>query len=523
MKLTYVAHASLLMETGNLKVVTDPWFNGPAYLNQWHVFPKPVDTSFSEDATHIILTHAHEDHLHVPTLKLMNKDAEVFFPFTWKNGTKELLQSIGFKKIHEVSSFKKITLSDQFCMTFIVNGLDAFVVYESDGKVSVNLNDALNASHWAFVEIFTKMIRSRWKQVDLLICGLGGASYFPNTVHATGKDDYEIALLREQFLAHKCCEIVEEIKPVAIFPFVPGFALLENDKQWINKMKFSRNNLEKYYKDFFDKNSTMQFFALLPGDSIENNHWNKTSPYHQHVIDDNLSHLLHQQYAKEIVEANQHLVHPVSIVQDLKKGLQNILSISSRGIAEELLQQINFSISFKDVMESSFIHCFYEKGKVKTNVVSEIPENSNLTIETYSYRLRHAINELWGGDVFYIGYGADIYITDDTCLMDNIDIVSLRLLSRFPSASHTMMREPVRAARYMTANPTYAYLAIKQKIQMRGNMNKLPYNERSHWINKGRCDVCLLCDLPLLSDDFGELLKPQSKKPFPIATSRVRS
>ncbi|MEN9900503.1 MAG: hypothetical protein RLZZ152_1547, partial [Pseudomonadota bacterium] len=36
-------------------------------------------------------------------------------------------------------------------MTFIVNGLDAFVVYECEGKVYVNLNDALNASHWSFI------------------------------------------------------------------------------------------------------------------------------------------------------------------------------------------------------------------------------------------------------------------------------------------------------------------------------------------------------------------------------------
>lgn len=506
MKLTYVSHASLLIELQNLKVLTDPWFNGAAYLNQWHVFPKPVDTSFVSDITHIILTHGHEDHLHVPTLQLMNKNARIYFPYTWKNGTKELLQSIGFKNIREVPSFNRIKLSDSLSMTFIVNGLDAFVTYECEGKVYVNLNDALNASHWAFVEIFTKMIRKRWKQVDLLICGLGGASYFPNTVHAPNKDDHEIALLREQFLAHKFCEIVEEIKPVDIFSFVPGFALLEQDKQWINKMKFSRSNLEQYYKNFFDKKSTIRFFNLLPGDNIENNLWNKTSPYHEQAIDDNLSHLLDKQYADEIVKANSFEVQPTTIVNKLQEQLQTILPVSSSGIASELLRQINFVISLKDVEKEIFIHCYFESEELKTKVVYEIPGNSNLTIKTYSFRLKHALTELWGGDVFFIGYGADIYVTDESCLKDNIDIVSLRLLSRFPAASHTMIREPVRAARYLSTNPTYAYLALKQKIQMGGNLNKLPYNERAHWINKGKCDVCRLCDIPLLSDDFGEQL-----------------
>jgi hypothetical protein len=206
------------------------------------------------------------------------------------------------------------------------------------------------------------------------------------------------------------------------------------------------------------------------------------------------------------VKANNFEIQPSSVVHELQNQLQAIIPVSRSGIAKELLQQINFVISLKDVQEALFIHCYFENDELTTKLVSEIPTSSNLTIKTYSFRLKHALTELWGGDVFFIGYGADIYVTDESCLKDNIDIVSLRLLSRFPAASRTMVREPVRAARYLSTNRTYAYLAVKQKIQMRGNLNKLPYNERAHWINKGKCDVCRLCDIPLLSDDFGEQL-----------------
>src|SRR5688572_9012183 len=107
MKLTYISHACLLMEHENATVITDPWFNGPAYHNQWFVFPKPADTGFTEYITHVILTHGHEDHLHVPTLKLLNKNARIYYPYTWMGGTRQLLQSIGFTNIEEVHSFKK--------------------------------------------------------------------------------------------------------------------------------------------------------------------------------------------------------------------------------------------------------------------------------------------------------------------------------------------------------------------------------------------------------------------------------
>lgn len=509
MKLTYVSHATLLIETSQDKILTDPWFKGPAFLGQWHVFPKPVDTSFVSEITQLVLTHTHEDHFHLPTLQLLNKDATVYFPYTWKNGTAEMLRSLGFHRIKEVPAFEKVWLSSDISLTFIVNGLDAFVIYEGGGKVFVNLNDALNASHTAFVDIFMGMIRERWQKVDLLICGLGGAGYFPNTIHAAGKDDQEIALLREQFLAHKFCEIVAGLKPSTVFPFVPGFALLEKDKQWINEVRFPRSKLQSYYETHFDTQSQVQFFPLLPGDSIENGQWQRQSHYHSQVQDDKLGHLVAGQYAEAIEAANHFIFQPASVVEELAKGLRKILPLSGKGIASEVLSKVNFMLIFKDIQEAVYIHCYYANGKLKAETVGVQPAEINLTVTTFRYRLRHAIEELWGGDVFYIGYGADIYIQDPACLKDNLDIVSLRLLSRFPSAAHTLRRDPLRALRYLTQNPSFARLALKQKLQLHGKPNKLPFNERSHWINKSKCEVCRLCNIPLLSDEFGEQLRAE--------------
>ena len=510
MKLTYVSHACLLLESQKTgKVLTDPWF-GSAYLNQWHVFPKPIDTSFIKDVNHIVLTHGHEDHLHIPTLQLMNKKAKVYFPYTWKGGTKELLNSIGFNDIEEVKTLKKIKVSDELTFTFVINGLDAFVVYEFDNLVVVNLNDALNASHWSFVEIFSSIIKKNWHRVDLLICGLGGASYFPNTVHAAQKDDIEIAMLREQFLAHKSCEIMEEIRPIKLMSFVPGFALLENDKLWINEMRFSRSKLEAYYKDNFDKQSKIEFINPLPGDSIENNHWLKTSSYHSQCLNDSLHHLVQQQYATEILEINKVDIQPKEIIYDIAVKLNEVMKVSHSGISIELLRQVNFIIQCKDIEEEIYIHCYFLTNRIFCEVVNEKPSDINLLMTTHTWKLLHAATQEWGGDVFYIGYGADIYIVDEECLKDNIDIVSIRVLSSFPSASYNMKREPIRALKYLTANPKFAHLAIQQKLLTRGNPNKLPYNERAHWVNKGKCDVCLLCDIPLLSDDFGaQMMNPK--------------
>jgi len=49
MRIEYVSHACLSIDTGDLKILTDPWILGPAYCGQWNVFPKPVNTRVLDD------------------------------------------------------------------------------------------------------------------------------------------------------------------------------------------------------------------------------------------------------------------------------------------------------------------------------------------------------------------------------------------------------------------------------------------------------------------------------------------
>ena len=106
-----------------------------------------------------------------------------------------------------------------------------------------------------------------------------------------------------------------------------------------------------------------------------------------------------------------------------------------------------------------------------------------------------------------IGYAADIFVLDEIALNNNLDIVSLRLLCRFPYASRELIKNPMRGLRFIASNPSLSALLIKNKIKTNGDPNKIPHNERSHWINRSKCEVCMACDLPLLSYSLGETLE----------------
>lgn len=152
-----------------------------------------------------------------------------------------------------------------------------------------------------------------------------------------------------------------------------------------------------------------------------------------------------------------------------------------------------------------FIDCSGAEPQISRE--SEINSKSILTIETTSKILQYSFYSEWGGDAIVIGYGAEIHILDKSIIQNNLDIVCVRLLTRQPVASHQMKQSPMRAIKYLSTNPVTTTWAVKQLIKSRKNINKNPVNERDLWLNKSKCEICQVCDVPYLTHEFSEALK----------------
>lgn len=238
MKVEYISHACLLIETEDLKIVTDPWFGEPTYCEKWYVFPKPARTDFIDETDAVLISHGHEDHLNEATLKLFPADAKVFYPYSFFGGAKEYIESLGFEAVKEAVTFKKYKVSAKTSVTYLINSHDSIMIIESGGQILVNANDALHSYPKKVIDFYIEAINERWQNIDFLFCGFGGASYFPNTMHVEGKDDYEISLVREQLFAHNFCHVVAGLKPKIAVPFAADFALLSETKDGLTKPDF---------------------------------------------------------------------------------------------------------------------------------------------------------------------------------------------------------------------------------------------------------------------------------------------
>ena len=509
MKTEYVSHACLYIETSDTKILIDPWFNGPSYQEQWNVFPKPVNTAFLSGIDYIVITHGHEDHLHADTLRLFSRDTPILYPYQWKDSAIIFLKELGFKNIRECKSYEGIQITPSTKVTFVANSLDAIVVVEDGDEVLMDLNDALNAHQKMIIHRLTEGLKKQWQRIDYLVCGLGGAGYFPNTVHFSGKDDWEIGLLRERFLAHKFCELVKELRPQNVVSFVPGFALLDEKKQWINEARFDRKNLEAYYKEHFDESATIGFIHPYPGDTIQDSRMEETSPYHALFAKYSVTELIKQQYSQEMAQYNRTDEVSEERASNVFAALQKFLPEASSAFPQEVQALVSFDLYLLDMKTDPYFHIHYKNGALTISRKSRASAGTNLRIETKTKHLEFSMDNEWGGDVFMIGYAADIYVIDEIALKNNLDIVSLRLLCRFPYASRELIKNPMRGLRFIASNPAMSALLIRNKLATNGDPNKIPHNERSHWINRSKCEVCMACDLPLLSYSLGETLEEE--------------
>lgn len=103
-QVTWVGHASTLIDTGSARFLTDPLLTRRvAHLRRRRALPA-ADTT---DVDAVLLSHAHLDHLHGRSLRGIRPDARVLTP----QGTSRLVRSAGFTDVTEVAAGDRIEIA----------------------------------------------------------------------------------------------------------------------------------------------------------------------------------------------------------------------------------------------------------------------------------------------------------------------------------------------------------------------------------------------------------------------------
>lgn len=118
--ITFINHATFLIQTANLNIITDPVFSKRASPVSWfgpkRVRKPGVELDSLPRIDLILLSHNHYDHLDKKTLKKLGErhNPKVLVPI----GDKKLVESCGFKNVQEMDWWENVELNGNTIITF---------------------------------------------------------------------------------------------------------------------------------------------------------------------------------------------------------------------------------------------------------------------------------------------------------------------------------------------------------------------------------------------------------------------
>lgn len=175
----FINHACFSIERKDSLTLMDPWFCGRIFNNSWSLIRETNIDSIKgiHKLKNIVISHEHPDHLHFQTLKKLRKysenDITLYMPYRSNDNVKKEVEKIGFK-FEYLRPKSPLIIEDDFFLCAFPTGHDAAIVFDIEGKVLLNQNDAyLTESQCYEVSSFYPSIDSWWMQFSL-------AGYYAN-------------------------------------------------------------------------------------------------------------------------------------------------------------------------------------------------------------------------------------------------------------------------------------------------------------------------------------------------------
>ena len=246
-KVRYINHAFLIIESDNFKFATDPWALGPAFNTGWWLKHKTIANWKDElnSCDFIYISHNHPDHCHELTLSYVDKKIPIVVPNFISNSTGLLLQDLGFNNIHNLNFENQYQLRNtELIFTIFKSGdlRDDSGFYFSAGNFKGLLT--VDANNLNFLKL---------PSIDLFASSFaGGAHGYPlNCENYELKDRIRMLDTDRKFIRQTKYKYLEKIKPKFFLPYAGFFKeLLKRDEIYI---KYNKKNLVKDYANFCKK------------------------------------------------------------------------------------------------------------------------------------------------------------------------------------------------------------------------------------------------------------------------------
>jgi UDP-MurNAc hydroxylase len=234
MRVTYYGQACTLTHAGPLKILTDPWLTEGAYQGTWfhtHILADAGVTpeSFPKDIDYLFLSHEHQDHLDIATLKHFRRDLPILICRFPSRKFHDYLAAQGFTNIREVPSSETQSLADGVNVT-IFNTVE----YTNDSAILIEHNGVRLFNETDCKLAYTDLQKIGQLGIDIGFYMFSGANWYPILYDYPADTMRELVRRRRKSLLHSFVQRVKLTKPRVAVPAAGPCTVLAPELLWAN-------------------------------------------------------------------------------------------------------------------------------------------------------------------------------------------------------------------------------------------------------------------------------------------------
>jgi hypothetical protein len=257
--MTWINHASFLLESGAVRLICDPWIEGTIFNEGWRLL-SPTKLCYEDFSrvTHIWFSHEHPDHFFPPNLRripeAIRRNIIVLFHETRDKRVVKACQALGFT-VRELPNLQPVQVAEDLRVVCGLNDLvDSWIAILAGGKTILNLNDCVFPDRQELVDI-----RRMTGNVDLLLSQFSYANWVGNP------DDTSAHQARAKEKRVQMAEQSLTIRPRQFIPFASFVFFCHQENFFMNH---SVNHIGDVYRYLTDEHH-QETLVLYPGDQWE--------------------------------------------------------------------------------------------------------------------------------------------------------------------------------------------------------------------------------------------------------------
>lgn len=397
LKVSLIGHAAILIETRGVRILSDPWWQGPCFGVQWWIHPRPWLEPIAEASPDFIyISHGHSDHLHPGTLRRFPPSVKLLVSSA--TGLAEPLAKLGFATVALTPKEPREIAPGVTAEIVPTCANDTLLAVDDGTETCINLNDALHAAPPQVQEATARHLVERYGRADYVFCGYGIASHFPNCYEIPEKDGCATVIRRQAHFNASWAGIIARLQPKWGFPFAADVVILQDELMWSNEpLHNSERPVDRFRR--LHPASPTRVYDAAPGFVIENGKVTRDCCFEPLSETE-----LRKARAGEIAIANKARPASLAQVEELAAVLRHNVELSRKYLCEHsgsyrLLVRLTGSAGGIEIAKrGAALSVAPVKEPIDTN-------HYDLVFTTrYSY-LRRALTTAYGHEVIFVGSG----------------------------------------------------------------------------------------------------------------------